>query len=77
VLWHDGDDLTGKLIMERRQILERVIKPTGGIQIGTYIEGEGMALFDLTKQKGMEGIIAKPKESIYRPGMREFRLAED
>src|ERR1700756_539246 len=50
VLWHDGDDLTGKLIMERRQILERVIKPTGGIQIGTYIEGEGMALFDLTKQ---------------------------
>jgi bifunctional non-homologous end joining protein LigD len=70
VLWHDGDDLTGKLIMERRQILERIIKPTGGIQIGTYIEGEGMALFDLTKQKGMEGIIAKPKESIYRPGMR-------
>ena len=36
-----------------------------------------MALFDLTKQKGMEGIIAKQKESIYRPGMREFRLAED
>jgi bifunctional non-homologous end joining protein LigD len=39
-------------------------------KVGTYIEGEGRALFDLIKQKGMEGIIAKRKASIYRPGTR-------
>jgi bifunctional non-homologous end joining protein LigD len=70
VLWCDGEDITGKPVVERRRVLERNIKPKAGIQIGTYIEGEGRALFDLIKQKGMEGIIAKRKASIYRPGTR-------
>lgn len=42
--------------------------------LGTYVEGEGRALFDLTKQKGMEGIIAKREKSTYRPGKRSFDL---
>ncbi|HEX3444242.1 MAG TPA: hypothetical protein VHS80_05960 [Chthoniobacterales bacterium] len=70
VLWSDGDDITGKPIMDRRQVLERIVKPTAGIQVGTCIESEGKELFDLTKQKGMEGIIAKRKNSVYRPGVR-------
>jgi ATP-dependent DNA ligase len=37
---------------------------------GRNLEGEGKALFDLTKERGMEGIIAKRKSSIYRPGKR-------
>ncbi|MBV9276026.1 MAG: hypothetical protein JO333_19180, partial [Verrucomicrobia bacterium] len=34
------------------------------------VETEGKALFELTKEKGMEGIIAKRKDSLYRPGKR-------
>jgi hypothetical protein len=64
VLWSAGADVTNKRIMERRRILERVLKSTAGVQVGTYIDGEGRALFDLTKEKGMEGIIAK-KERPY------------
>jgi bifunctional non-homologous end joining protein LigD len=70
VLWHNGVDLTEKPILERRSVLERVIKPAPGIQLGQYVEAEGKALFVLTKEKGMEGIIAKRKDSIYRPGKR-------
>jgi bifunctional non-homologous end joining protein LigD len=70
VLWSDDEDLTGRPIMDRRRVLEQIIKPAGGVQLGTYIEGEGRALFDLIKQKGMEGIIAKRKASLYRPGTR-------
>ena len=44
--------------------------PAPGIQLGQYVEAEGKALFALTKQKGMERIIAKRKDSIYRPGKR-------
>jgi bifunctional non-homologous end joining protein LigD len=46
------------------------LKPRAGIQLGSYVEDEGKALFNLTKEKGMEGIIAKRKDSIYRPGKR-------
>ena len=70
ILRHNGEDLTGKPILERRAALERVLKPVAGIQLGSYVEGEGKALFNLTKEKGMEGIIAKRKDSIYRPGKR-------
>jgi bifunctional non-homologous end joining protein LigD len=70
VLWHDGVDITGKPIMDRRRVLEQIIEPAAGIQLGNYLECEGRALFDLTKQKGMEGIIAKRKNSLYRPGVR-------
>jgi bifunctional non-homologous end joining protein LigD len=70
LLWNDGTDVTGKPILERRALLETIIKPVAGVQLGTYIEGKGKALFDLTKEKGMEGIIAKRKDSIYRPGRR-------
>ena len=51
-------------------MLERVIKPAPGIQLGQYVESEGKALFALTEQKGMEVIIAKRKDSIYRRGKR-------
>jgi bifunctional non-homologous end joining protein LigD len=70
VLWHNGDDLTVKALLERKAVLERILKPTKGIQLGSYVEHEGKALFNLTKEKGMEGIMAKRKDSIYRPGKR-------
>src|SRR5258707_9056329 len=60
----------GKTIMDRRSVLESVLKSTAGIQLGSYVEAEGKALFELTKKKGMEGIVAKRKDSIYRPGKR-------
>jgi ATP-dependent DNA ligase len=51
-------------------VLERILKPAAGIQLGSYVEAKGKALFHLMKEKGIEGIIAKRKDSIYRPGKR-------
>ena len=61
VLWCKGDDLMQKSVLERRKVLERILKPAAGIQLGSYVDAEGKALFELTKEKGMEGIIAKHK----------------
>jgi len=60
----------GKTLMERRAVLETIIKPAAGIQLGNYVEDEGKALFNLTRTKGMEGIVAKRKNGLYRPGKR-------
>jgi len=57
-------------MLERRKVLERILKPAAGIQLGSYVEAEGKALFELTKEKGMEGIIAKRKDGLYRLGKR-------
>ncbi|MBV9875069.1 MAG: hypothetical protein JO025_10110 [Verrucomicrobia bacterium] len=51
VLWYKGDGLIGKPILERRGVLERILKSAAGIQLGSYVEEEGKALFQLNQRK--------------------------
>jgi bifunctional non-homologous end joining protein LigD len=78
VFWNNGADVTGKTLMGRRTVLETIVKPAAGIQLGNYVEGEGKSLFDLTKAKGMEGIVAKRKDSMHLSAWEtEPRLTQD
>src|SRR5882724_8151222 len=70
LLWSGGRDLTGKTVVQRRERLEEIITPVAGIQVGGYIEEHGSDLFQLAKEKGLEGILAKRKRSTYQPGRR-------
>jgi len=70
LLWSDGRDLTGNTVVQRRERLEQIITPVAGIQVGGYVQNRGKDLFTLAKEKGLEGIIAKRKTSVYRPGKR-------
>jgi len=47
-----------------------LVTPVAGIQAGGCLEKRGVDLFRLAKEKGLEGIIAKRKTSIYQPGKR-------
>jgi bifunctional non-homologous end joining protein LigD len=68
--WDNGRDLTGKSVIQRRERLQEIITPVAGIQVGGYLEKRGVELFQLAKEKGLEGIIAKRKGSTYQPGWR-------
>jgi bifunctional non-homologous end joining protein LigD len=70
LLWSDGRDLTGESVIHRRKRLPEIITPVDGIQVGGYVESRGKYLFQLAKERGLEGIVAKRKTSIYRPGKR-------
>ena len=70
LLWCDGRDLTGKTVLQRRERLQEIITPVFGIQVGGYVTNRGKTLFQLANEKGLEGIIAKRKSSVYRPGKR-------
>jgi bifunctional non-homologous end joining protein LigD len=70
LLWDNGHDLTGKSVVHRRKRLQEIITAVDGIQVGGYVEGRGKYLFQLAKERGLEGIVAKCKTSIYRPGKR-------
>jgi bifunctional non-homologous end joining protein LigD len=70
LVWSEGRDFTGKTVLQRRDRLQQIITPVGGIQVGGYVENRGIELYRLAKEKGLEGIIGKRKSSIYRPGKR-------
>jgi len=58
--------------LQRSDQLQQIITPVDGIQVGGYIENRGIDLYRLAKEKGLEGIIAKRKTSIYGPGKRSL-----
>jgi bifunctional non-homologous end joining protein LigD len=70
LLFLDGSDVTGRPLVERRLLLEELIVPAEFVQLSPVTEGRGRALFDAAAQQGLEGIMAKKRESRYQPGAR-------
>ncbi|MCL4416073.1 MAG: DNA ligase D [Actinobacteria bacterium] len=62
----------------RKKILKEIIKPgnkilnseTDNIRLSDYIENSGNDFFKIALQNGLEGIMAKKKDSVYEPGIR-------
>lgn len=57
-------------LMERKHILEATVRENEKAAISRYVENDGIKLFTLTKEKQLEGIVAKRKDSKYKPGKR-------
>ncbi|MGM0900677.1 MAG: ATP-dependent DNA ligase [Bacillota bacterium] len=71
VLQYKGESVTRLPLMERKKLLEEIIKEDSGLVAKVkYIEGHGSPYFDLVKQQGLEGIVLKRKDSRYEVGKR-------
>lgn len=67
VLW-DGVDITGEPFERRRDELEAIDL---GTAVSTQlVKADGLALWKVVGEKGLEGIVAKRAGSVYRPGVR-------
>jgi len=69
LLWYQGYNLMNLTLEERKQILLQVLPQSDVIKYSDHFD-DGLQLFELIKQKGMEGIVAKKRDSIYQPGKR-------
>jgi bifunctional non-homologous end joining protein LigD len=68
-LYLDGRPIVNEPLVRRRAWLEDAIKPGMTYRISEAVT-EGAQLFKATVQMGLEGIMAKERNSTYRPGMR-------
>ena len=69
VLFHDGEWLVDKPLFQRQERLREVVTPTGMVKL-VDDHPSGVDLFRVMEQQGMEGIVAKEREGIYRLGER-------
>lgn len=68
---YDTDHLVMDLpLMERKDLLSDIIMENDRINVSRYIEESGIALFEAAKQQGLEGVVAKRKDSKYYFGKR-------
>ncbi|WP_237689810.1 non-homologous end-joining DNA ligase [Cellulomonas fulva] len=63
-----GTDLTGRTYDERRAALEQVALPENVALSPVY--DDGAQLWDVTRGHGLEGVVAKRRDSTYRTGAR-------
>ena len=64
-----GDfDLRPLPLLQRRQLLRKILPPLGPLRPVDSIQGQGRALFASVRELGLEGIVAKREQSSYRGG---------
>lgn len=69
LLYFDGHDLTGTELSVRRHLLDDLLgRGEGAIRFSEDLEGDSLELMENARCLGLEGIIAKHRDSTYRPG---------
>ena len=70
ILERNGESLIGRPLLERKDMLSQTVRESERLALSRYIEQKGTALYELAAKQGLEGIVAKRKDSIYLPGQR-------
>ncbi len=70
ILYYKDKDITMLPLMERKKYLTDVVIENNLISVSRFIENDGIKLYELVEEKGLEGIVAKRKDSLYWQGKR-------
>jgi bifunctional non-homologous end joining protein LigD len=68
-LYLDGRSLINEPLLKRKEWLADVIRPETPYRMSEHVE-DGQSLFEAAKVHGLEGIMAKKRDSKYLPGKR-------
>ena len=70
LLYFQGHDLTNLPLLRRKELLKKILPSSPKIRFSDHVSKEGVSFFNVVKEKGLEGIIAKHSQSAYRMGRR-------
>ena len=70
ILWLEGEPLLSLSLVERLERLRSLNIPADGVQVVDSVEKSGTALFEAVKAEGLDGIVAKQKDSPYLVGQK-------
>jgi bifunctional non-homologous end joining protein LigD len=70
LLYFRGHDLTDLPLLRRKELLKKILPSTPKIRLSNHVLKEGILFYNVAKEKGLEGIIAKHSQSLYEAGKR-------
>ena len=70
LIYLDGKSLIAEPLERRKELLDEIVVPSELVQVSTFVEGDGRALFQAACDSNLEGIVAKKLGYPYRPGKR-------
>jgi DNA ligase D-like protein (predicted ligase) len=69
-LYLAGRSLLRQPVVKRRARLAKAVSAGPSVFVPEHVETEGVELFEACLQRGLEGIVAKHRDSTYVPGQR-------
>jgi bifunctional non-homologous end joining protein LigD len=66
----EGKNMEDLALTDRKKIVKKLLARNKVIRYCDHIEKEGISFFEKAKEQGLEGILAKKKDSIYKRGYR-------
>jgi bifunctional non-homologous end joining protein LigD len=72
LLFLDGRSLLDEPLERRRTLLADVLRVDPRVRLSEDIAREGTAFFEAARLRGLEGIMAKDRRSLYEPGRRSM-----
>jgi len=69
-LYLEGRPLQRQPVVRRRTRLAKAIETGGHLFVPDHIDEDGVELFEACLERGLEGVVAKHKQSPYVPGQR-------
>ena len=66
----DGSGLQQIPLHQRKKTLNQILIPGDSVQPVEYVEADGESFFRAAVQLGLEGMVAKRRDSLYEPGKR-------
>lgn len=76
LLYLNGEETINLPLVERRRLLNKIIKKGGDIEIDSHLETSSVKevseFFKEAKRKNLEGIMVKKPESLYEAGARAY-----
>ena len=73
LLYLDGVDVRRAPLSARRPLLERTLAPAGLVRLVDQFDGDGVSAYHAAVSLGLEGLVAKHRESTYTSGARSAR----
>ncbi len=68
----DGRSLLRVPLEDRKRLLRSVLRERQNIRYAGHVEADGVAFYQAVVERGLEGVIAKRRASLYLPGQRSM-----
>jgi bifunctional non-homologous end joining protein LigD len=70
LLYFRGYDLMEMPLLKRKDLLKKILPASPKIRFSDHVWKEGVLFYNVAKEKGLEGIVAKHSQSVYETGRR-------
>ncbi len=70
ILYAGGYDLRGAPLEQRKRLLRQLLMPTNRVRLVEHFEQDGEVAYRVAVEHGLEGLLAKRRDSLYESGRR-------